>query len=455
MAATGYDVRLWKTDSYKGKGVTSYRVRWTVARKEFAKVFRKSAQAESFRSELRAAANKGRAFDLDTGLPVAMMHDKQKVAWYQFAVEYTNLKWNASAATSRRTDAEALTAITMQLFSSTAKMPDEKLLRRVLKLWAFNTAARDTKPMTAEERHALRWAQTHTRDVSVLNDPAMLRGVLDGIAICLNGKPRAVSVVMRWRKTLNTALGYAVERKLLTDNPLKGLKWTAPGRVVRAIDRRVVANPIQVRTIFNALSDFENGRLLAALFGSLYFAGMRPEEAAALRIQNLAIPASGWGVIHLEKARPFAGKAWTNSGEARDERQLKHREVGETRPVPCPPELTAMLHNHIKQNGTAPDGRLFVGLRSREYLPTRTVTLAWQRARRAALTPEVAASPLARTPYDLRHAAVSTWLNAGVPPTNAAEWAGHSVEVLLKIYAKCLDGEESRLRARVMEALGA
>lgn len=42
-------------------------------------------------------------------------------------------------------------------------------------------------------------------------------------------------------------------------------------------------------------------------------------------------------------------------------------------------------------------------------------------------------SPLARTPYDLRHAAVSTWLNGGVPPADVAAWAGHSVEVLLKI----------------------
>ena len=46
------------------------------------------------------------------------------------------------------------------------------------------------------------------------------------------------------------------------------------------------------------------------------------------------------------------------------------------------------------------------------------------------------ASPLAATPYDLRHAAVSTWLNAGVPPQDVAPWAGHSVEILLKIYAK-------------------
>jgi integrase len=44
------------------------------------------------------------------------------------------------------------------------------------------------------------------------------------------------------------------------------------------------------------------------------------------------------------------------------------------------------------------------------------------------------------TPYDLRHAAVSTWLAAGVPAAEVAERAGHTVDVLLKVYAKCLDG---------------
>jgi integrase len=56
--------------------------------------------------------------------------------------------------------------------------------------------------------------------------------------------------------------------------------------------------------------------------------------------------------------------------------------------------------------------------------------------------------------YDLRHAAVSTWLNGGVPPTTVAEWAGHSVEVLLRIYAKCLDGGDALVRRRVQAALG-
>ncbi|WP_243653728.1 hypothetical protein [Pseudonocardia endophytica] len=69
-------------------------------------------------------------------------------------------------------------------------------------------------------------------------------------------------------------------------------------------------------------------------------------------------------------------------------------------------------------------------------------------------TEAVAASPLAATPYALRHACVSTWLNGGVPPTQVAEWAGHSVEVLLKVYAKTIDGQDAMVRRRVMDALG-
>ena len=83
-----------------------------------------------------------------------------------------------------------------------------------------------------------------------------------------------------------------------------------------------------------------------------------------------------------------------------------------------------------------------------------TIGRMWRRARQAAFMPEVAASPLARTPYDLRHAAVSTWLSGGVPAPTVAEWAGHSVEILLRIYAKCLDGSDALIRQRVQAVLG-
>lgn len=75
----------------------------------------------------------------------------------------------------------------------------------------------------------------------------------------------------------------------------------------------------------------------------------------------------------------------------------------------------------------------------------------WRKARQATLTAEEeeCASPLARRPYHLRHAAVSTWLNAGVPATQVAEWAGHSVAILPQIYAKCLSGQEELARKRI------
>lgn len=61
---------------------------------------------------------------------------------------------------------------------------------------------------------------------------------------------------------------------------------------------------------------------------------------------------------------------------------------------------------------------------------------------------------MARRPYDLRHAAVSLWLNAGVHAPEVAERAGHTVDVLLKIYAKCIDGQREVADQRIEKALG-
>ena len=81
-----------------------------------------------------------------------------------------------------------------------------------------------------------------------------------------------------------------------------------------------------------------------------------------------------------------------------------------------------------------------------------TYRRVWDRARRAALTSAEYSSPLARRVYDLWHACVSTGLNGGVPPARVAEWARHSVAVLLKVYAKCIDGQDELARRRIEEA---
>ena len=47
---------------------------------------------------------------------------------------------------------------------------------------------------------------------------------------------------------------------------------------------------------------------------------------------------------------------------------------------------------------------------------------------------------------------MSTWLNAGVPASQVAEWAGHSVDVLLRVYAKCISGQQAEAKRRIEEA---
>jgi integrase len=111
-----------------------------------------------------------------------------------------------------------------------------------------------------------------------------------------------------------------------------------------------------------------------------------------------------------------------------------------------------ILRQHIDTFGTASDGRIFSSDRGGPVAST-AISDVWAEARTLALAPAQAASPLARRPYDLRHAAVSLLLSAGVPPARVAERAGHSVEVLLRVYAKCLDDGDQAANTRIDAAL--
>src|SRR4051812_13220583 len=117
------------------------------------------------------------------------------------------------------------------------------------------------------------------------------------------------------------AAEYAAERNLLATNAVPALKWKA-SKAVQVVDRRAVANPVQVRTLLDAVrAQRRSGPRLVAFCACLYFAALRPEEGVALKESNLAIPAEGWGELHLERAEPHAGRDWTDNGENRDRRQ--------------------------------------------------------------------------------------------------------------------------------------
>ena len=167
---------------------------------------------------------------------------------------------------------------------------------------------------------------------------------------------------------------------------------------------QAVASPAQVRAILAEVARLRPE--LTAFFGCLYYAALRPEEAVALRRTNLILPAHPRGKLVLTEACPRTGSARTSTGTPHEPRGLKHRPDGAVRAVPIPPVLADLLRPHLRQFGPAPDGRLFRGARG-GILSESTYGRIWRAARQIALGRQLAATPLARRPYDLRHAALS------------------------------------------------
>jgi integrase len=390
-------------------------------------------------------------FDEVSGLPEAMVRAQDRTTWYEHARSYIEMKWPSLAAKSRRSAVEALATITPALVTNDRGAPDGKLLRRALYGWAFNPNTW-AKQVPAEEASALAWVARVSLPVGKLRDTDNVRAALNACARRMDGKPAAATVVQRKRAILYNALGYAVERELLEYNPVDKVQWKAPA-VAEAVDRRVVANTAQVESILSAMPDVHpRGGELVAFFGCLYYAGTRPSEAGNLRRSDCYLPENGWGRLDLAETAPQAGADWTDDGGTREIRGLKHRAKTEVRPVPIPPELVRLLRQHIERYGVTADGRLFRAARG-GHLAQSFYGRLWRDGRAKALAPEQVASPLAGRPYDLRHAAVSLWLNGGVPATEVARRAGHGVAVLLKVYAGCIDGEEETVNRRIERAL--
>lgn len=137
----------------------------------------------------------------------------------------------------------------------------------------YNTEYRTAREVPADVRKVLDWLARNMLSVKAVADPDILRALQRAVTRRLDGKKFAPSVARKTRGVLFNALDYAIERKLIEANPLASVKWTAMPKA-RTLLAGVGALP-------------RSGPRLEAFFGTMYYAGLRPEEAVSLNKRNL------------------------------------------------------------------------------------------------------------------------------------------------------------------------
>jgi hypothetical protein len=229
VSDASHDVRFWKIEERPGRRAP-WRVRWTVAGRQYSRSFAVKALAESFRAEQIGAARGGQGFDTETGLPLSIVRRDRDVSCYAHAQEFVKAAWPAAAGKSRVSILEMLSVALPALARDLTGVPDSAVLRLAVRR-ALNQNEHAYKP-DAGERRALAWLERASLPVSRLGDPAIVSDLLDVLGRRLDGTPASADYFSRRRRVMHRVLGYAVRKKRLSVNPPSKANlpegWSAP-----------------------------------------------------------------------------------------------------------------------------------------------------------------------------------------------------------------------------------
>lgn len=459
------DVRVWGISRVKSKSAP-YQLRWVVAGNRCYASFSTSALADNRRSELRQAMRRGEAFDIESGLPEsevrqaeaeaaqAAAEKKKDPTWWEFSREFMKRRWRTAAAKTREGFADSLAAAALGMVPDGTDTPSLLAVRRAVRWVVVPAHAAEEPPPNLEKVCA--WLAENSLPLSALAGAGIAEDVHYRLAYKLDGKLAAKDTYKRRRRGFNAAMAYAIQQGYLDENPIAGFERPATA-TSSPIDPRVLMNAIQGREFLTAVSYVgsvhrNRGRRLVAFFGCILYAAMRPAEVVGLRLDDCDLPETGWGVLTLRETRPVSGKKWTDSGEQHDKRGLKMRDPEADRPVPIPPVLVAMLRAHVKEFGTAADGRLFQNERG-GLVGTSSYWRVWQEARPYAFPPPKM-HILAKKPYDGRATCITDWLRSGLPVAEVARRAGTSPEVIDRHYAGLIDNSEEEDNKKIEKTMG-
>ena len=392
-------------------------MRWVVDGREHNEAFRVRAQADRYRSRLLVAVQDGERFDRRTGEPESWQPPADAVPAHLWARTWVLEQWHEWAPRTRRSNVEALCRF-LPLVVGPGALPVPAGVRIYLR----ETLRPDGSPPADPESE--RWLGKWVLSLGEL-DRQVLADVERRLSLGDDGQPLATSTAGRYRKVAHACVRRAVELDVIKTDPWppapRGRSRRKARRKRTAVDVRVLTSPETMVAVIDAIPTHQPGsQMYQVMTAVAYYAGLRPSEVVMLRPRALNLSATGWGSIEVVEA----DIDWDEPGEPKTD----------DRTVPIPPRLVELLRAWIDVHELGPDDLLFRTRNDRRPAPSN-----WSRSLHRAYR-KVGHEPL--RVYDLRHAAATTWLRAGVPLGEVARRLGHSVETLVSTYVGALQGDD-------------
>ncbi len=404
-------------------------VRYTIDGRHRSRAHRTRAEAERFRGILLRAVEAGERFDPSTGEPASWRLPLAEVRIHEWARRWLAEQWLEWQPRTRTSNAEALSRFVVLAVEPSAKVPDG--LRVYLQ-----TALRPDAPGPRDDPFEA-WMTKHCVALGEF-DRQRIADIDRRLAVKLDGSPMAATTANRNRTVARACVHAGVEVGAISVDPWPQRSRARAQRKVararRSVDIRALPSPaVMAKAIDAIVSSQPASRTYRVMTAVAYYAGLRPSEVVMLRVKSLTLPGTGWGRIDVTEA------------------DIDFDEPGEPktgpRSVPIPPVLVQMLIEWLDQLvAPTPEDLIF-----RTRNGTRPSASNWGRAWHRALE-SIGQRPL--RVYDCRHAAATTWLQAGISLGETAKRMGHSVDTLVATYVGALDDAQEIANQKIEAALG-
>jgi len=408
-----------------------YIVPWRVGAARTSRAFRTRGEATNFRNELITAQKNGLKFSSESFLPIEWEEADRSVA--QVAYLWFHSRYEDWAPRTRRSASEPTVDLIMALLSPQAPASLRNLdelenirLRQSTATWLATQNAFDAMPK-ALAKYSLPLERATRERCRAAEKQVLARHA---------GGPKSPATQQRYRATINALFNWAVENDYLQSNP-----WPRTKRNTKKSRRNKTRTQSgsQQHARLNQPSTDEVVQILDAVAGPnarpgaksrrmvfelMFYAGLRPSEAVALRIENCELPDDGWGLASVHEARTSSTSRWTREGE----------EIGETktapRNVPIPPVLVTQIRAFV---GERTSGLVAPNERGGMHDISR-LSASWRKHRLSD----------AWRPYDLRASITSLHINAGARIAEVAAFMGNSPEVIMRHYLGTTSGDLGR-----------